>query len=123
MLRIPHHHMDDEIVASRDEESRADLRHVDDIVHELVDRAALVLRHLDHEQGFEPDAERLGVNLDMYAAQDAAVAHPLDALVGRGWGKADLGRDLLDGKPSIILQEMQNADVCSVEIGFWHHVP
>ena len=52
-----------DVVTACHEKSDADLRHPGDIIHELIDRAALALGQFDHEQRLEPDAERLRIDL------------------------------------------------------------
>src|SRR5262249_24334472 len=54
MLRVPHHDVYHDIVTACHEKSEAYLRHPSDVVHEAIDRAALVLGQFDHEQCFEP---------------------------------------------------------------------
>src|SRR6516225_6366806 len=65
MLRIPHDHVHHDVVTAGHEKSDADLRHPGNIIHELIDRAALVLGQFDHEQRLEPHAERLRIDLGM----------------------------------------------------------
>ena len=114
MLRIPHDDVHYDVVTAGHEKSDADLRHPGDIIHELIDRAALVLGQFDHEQRLEPDAERLRIDLGMRSSQHPGIPHSLDPLVRRGWCECNLRRDLFDREPSIVLQQAQNGDIHSV---------
>lgn len=114
--RIPDDDMDHHVVASADQPGRAHLRHIDEIVHERVDRAALVFRQLDHEQCLQSDAERLRIDFGVGAQQHAALAQAANALMRARRGKADPGGDLLDREPGIVLQKPQDADIGSVEV-------
>lgn len=119
MLRIAHDNMHDQIVAPRDQEGRTNLGHVDDVVHQPVDGAALVLFEADHEERFEPYAERLWVYVDVRAPDNPAIAQSLNPLMGGGCGQADLDSNFLYGQTSIVLQCPQDTDVNSVEVDFW----
>src|ERR1700761_9685486 len=91
MLCVAHDDMHDHVVTPRNQEGRTNLGHVDDIVHQPVDRAAFVLFEADHEERFEPHTERLWIYVDMRAPNDAAIAQALNPLMGRGCSEADLG--------------------------------
>ena len=114
MLRIPHDDVHYDVVTAGHEKSDADLGHPGDIIHELIDRAALVLRQFDHEQRLQPHAECLRIDLGMRSSQHAGIPHSLDTLVRRGWCEGNLRRDLFDREPSIVLQQAQNGDIHSV---------
>lgn len=117
MLGITHHYMDDQIVTAGDEERETNLRHLNNLVKEAVDRRTPMFRQFDHQQRLEADTERLRIDLDVRTAQDVGIAQPPDTLVGRRGSQADLGSDLLDGEPSIVLQEAENGGVRSVKPG------
>ena len=72
VLSIAHHDMHHEVVTAADEERKADFRYLHNIVEEPVDGTALVLGQFDHEQSFEPNAERLRIDLDMGALSTPA---------------------------------------------------
>ena len=77
------------------------LEHVNDGVHQLVNCAAFVFFEADHEERFEPYAERLWVYVEVRAPNDPAIAQALNPLMGEGRRQADLRRDLLDRQPCI----------------------
>ena len=82
MLGVPHDHVDHQVVAACHQEGEAHLRYLDDVVHEAVDHAALVLGQLDHEERFKSDAQRPRIHVDMCSAQHAGIAQPLDPFMG-----------------------------------------
>ena len=63
------------------------------------------------------------VDLNVRPEQNAGVTQSADALVRRRRRQPDLRCDLFDRQPRIILQEAQNGDIHSVQIGIWRFCP
>jgi hypothetical protein len=87
------------------------------VVEELIDNPTLMLGQLNHEKGLEPDTQHSRIDFDVGPAQDAGIPHAPDPLVRRRRREPDLGGNLLDREPSIVLQQAQDGDIRSVKSG------
>src|SRR5579863_3633021 len=106
--------MHDKIVRAGYQEGEPHLGHLDDLGEKPVDQPAFMLGHLNIEQRLQSYAHGLWGDIGVEPAQDALMAQTLQPLMGARRRQADRRGDLLVGETSIVLQQLQDAEIYSV---------
>ena len=120
MVDIPHGDVNDRVVAAADQIDRANFRDGFDLPQETTNHGSFVFGQLDKAERLQLQANGAQIHFRMGAAQDSRIKKILDAFVARGGGQSDGGGDLLVRQPSILLQEADYFEVCSVKSPLWH---
>ena len=102
MVCVPHGHMSEDVISAIHQQRAQNFRHCRKLLQKALDRAPFEPGQLDQNNGFEGQAERFPVDIDMGSANDPGLPQLPDAFVAGRRRQAHGRSQLLVPDPAIL---------------------